>query len=254
MEVSFFNEAQNVWKNIMRNTVATDKAVDLKLYKKILDLFHVGRYYYYFVDWQKMEIIYISPEIETILGHPAALVDAPFFMSLIHPDDQPVYLNHEAAVVDFLQQLPTDKVVKYKMSYDFRIKTANGDYIRVLQQAIALQCDENNNLLLTLGVHTDISHLKKNNTSVLSYLGLEGEPSYIDVSAKKLYKPANSLFTEREKEIIHFLLKGEQSGEIAEKLNISKYTVDTHRKNILLKANTRTTLELAIKVISEGLL
>ncbi|MHA3787350.1 LuxR C-terminal-related transcriptional regulator [Flavobacterium hauense] len=254
MKPAIFNEAQKVWKNIMSNGPINNTAIDLELHKKILDLFHVGRYYYYIVDWHKMELAYLSPEIKDILGYPAEDFDAPFLMSLIHPDDQSIYLNNEAAVVDFLQQLPNEKMLKYKMSYDYRIRKSNGEYLRILQQAIALQVDEHNNLLFTLGVHTDISHLKKNNTSVLSFLGIYGEPSYIDVKAAKIYRPTPELFTKREKEIISYVLKGYQSNEIAEILFISKYTVDSHRKNVLNKTNTKNTLEFAIKVISEGLI
>jgi DNA-binding CsgD family transcriptional regulator len=254
MKPAIFNEAQKVWKNIMSDGSIANTSIDLELHKKILDLFHVGRYYYYIVDWHKMELAYLSPEIEDILGYPGDDFDASFLMSLIHPDDHPTYLNNEAAVVDFLQQLPNDKMLKYKMSYDYRIRTSNGNYIRILQQAIALQVDENNNLLFTLGVHTDISHLKKNNASVLSFLGIDGEPSYIDVKATKIYKPTPELFTKREKEIISYVLKGYQSNEIAEILFISKYTVDSHRKNVLNKTNTKNTLEFAIKAISEGLI
>ena len=253
MDISFFNQAQNVWSSIMRNS-DYPMQIDLQLHKKMLDLFHVGSYYYYFVDWQKLQLIYVSPEIETILGYPSETVDATTLISLIHPDDQHIYLNHEAAVVDFIRQLPTEKVLKYKMSYDFRVRTSKGDYVRILQQAIALQCDDNNNLLLTLGVHTDISHLKKSTKSVLSFLGLDGEPSYIDVNVKSVYKPSKEIFTKREKEIINCIINGDLSNEIAKKLFISKHTVDSHRKNILSKTHTKNTLELAIKVINEGLL
>lgn len=254
METVIFTEAQKVWKNIMTETPVAVNSINIELHKKILDLFHVGRYYYYIVDWYKMELAYLSPEIKDILGYSPDDFDAAFLMSLIHPDDHSTYLNNEAAVVDFLQQLPNEKMLKYKMSYDYRIRKSNGEYLRILQQAIALQVDNNNNLLFTLGIHTDITHFKKNHTSVLSFLGIDGEPSYIDIKATKIYKPTPDLFTKREKEIISYVLKGYQSNEIAEILFISKYTVDSHRKNILTKTNTKNTLEFAIKVISEGLI
>jgi DNA-binding CsgD family transcriptional regulator len=42
-------------------------------------------------------------------------------------------------------------------------------------------------------------------------------------------------FTRREEEIIKFLNAGFSSQEIADKLFISKNTVDTHRRNLLRK-------------------
>lgn len=52
------------------------------------------------------------------------------------------------------------------------------------------------------------------------------------------------LLTDREIEIITFLLEGKSSKEIAEELFISKHTVDTHRRNILGKMQINSTREL----------
>ncbi|GAB4299567.1 MAG: hypothetical protein Kow0098_26200 [Ignavibacteriaceae bacterium] len=54
--------------------------------------------------------------------------------------------------------------------------------------------------------------------------------------------------TDREIEIIELLLQGNSSQQIAEKLFISKHTVDTHRRNILEKTGAQNTTEL-FKVI-----
>ena len=45
------------------------------------------------------------------------------------------------------------------------------------------------------------------------------------------------ILSSREKQILHLVGEGKSSQEIAEILNISKLTVDTHRKNILKKLN-----------------
>ena len=50
--------------------------------------------------------------------------------------------------------------------------------------------------------------------------------------------------SEREKEILRFIVNGYTSKEIAEKLNLSKLTVDTHRKNIQHKLDVSNMAEL----------
>lgn len=50
--------------------------------------------------------------------------------------------------------------------------------------------------------------------------------------------------TKREKEILKLLAYGLTSKEIAYKLNISKLTADTHRRNLLSKVNCKTFAEL----------
>ena len=51
--------------------------------------------------------------------------------------------------------------------------------------------------------------------------------------------------TTRELELLSMLAEGLQSWEIAERLSISKATVDHHRQNILAKLGKRSTTELA---------
>lgn len=54
----------------------------------------------------------------------------------------------------------------------------------------------------------------------------------------------SSKLTPREEEIIRLICREYSTPEIAEKLCISPYTVDTHRKNILKKTNTKTLVGL----------
>ena len=60
---------------------------------------------------------------------------------------------------------------------------------------------------------------------------------------KKIEKEVNPL-TERELEILILIVQELTSEEIAEKLFISRRTVDTHRKHILQKTNSKTIVSL----------
>lgn len=56
--------------------------------------------------------------------------------------------------------------------------------------------------------------------------------------------PLFECLSDREKEVLNFLLKGQTSKEIASNLFISKSTIDTHRRNILDKTGIKSTAEL----------
>ena len=58
--------------------------------------------------------------------------------------------------------------------------------------------------------------------------------------------------SKRELEILQHLLHGRTSSQIAHSLSISKATVDTHRKNMLKKTNSKSTAELAVRSIKEN--
>lgn len=64
----------------------------------------------------------------------------------------------------------------------------------------------------------------------------------------------NEMFiTPREREILTLIIKEYNSRQIAEKLFISENTVESHRKNIMRKTNTRTSIGLVTYAIERGL-
>ncbi|MBT3206737.1 MAG: response regulator transcription factor [Bacteroidetes bacterium] len=59
--------------------------------------------------------------------------------------------------------------------------------------------------------------------------------------------------TERETEVVEYLLQGLSSKEIGEKLYMSKHTVDSHRRNILSKTDVKNTNELIVLLTTKEL-
>ena len=60
--------------------------------------------------------------------------------------------------------------------------------------------------------------------------------------------------TEREKEILLLICKGLTNNEIADRLVLSKRTIDKHRENLLLKTQSKNTANLVIYAIKNGFL
>jgi DNA-binding NarL/FixJ family response regulator len=61
-------------------------------------------------------------------------------------------------------------------------------------------------------------------------------------------------FSKRELEVIEALCEGLTTAEIAEKLFISPRTVETHKQNLLEKTESRSSVELALYAIKNGLI
>ncbi len=70
---------------------------------------------------------------------------------------------------------------------------------------------------------------------------------------QKAIEKNTAVLTSREIEIVKLIMEEFSSEEIAEKLFISKRTVDTHRKNIIQKTNTRTLVGLIKFAIENSL-
>ncbi len=75
--------------------------------------------------------------------------------------------------------------------------------------------------------------------------------NYLNTERKTVDVPRLS---SREKEVLKLIIDGYTSKQIAEKLLISKSTVDTHRRNIQDKTGTKTPAELAAYAVTMGLL
>jgi DNA-binding NarL/FixJ family response regulator len=67
-------------------------------------------------------------------------------------------------------------------------------------------------------------------------------------------KNQNEQLTERETDVLKWLAKGLSNKEIADKLNVSIHTVNTHRKNIMDKTSIRSLAGLTVYAVSKGII
>jgi DNA-binding CsgD family transcriptional regulator len=248
----FTGTATKIWKQAASESNTELLKVELDIYKQLLNFFQVGDYYYYILNFQTQSLDLISKEVESVLGYTPEEATVEFLMSKVHPDDRAYFLAFEQNTSDFFEKLEPEKKMKYKVRCDFRFQKKNGDYVRLLQQVVVIQADEDGGIFRTLGIHTDITHLKPEGGPTMSIIGLDGEPSYINIGNKNVYIETEEVLSKREKEVLRLLIEGKLSKEICSILNISKQTVDNHRKNMLNKTGLKTTGELIGKAIKNG--
>lgn len=74
-----------------------------------------------------------------------------------------------------------------------------------------------------------------------------------NLAAKKKITKSDDL-SEREAEILLYICNGYSNKEIADKLFISKRTVDKHRENLLFKTRSKNTAGLVMYAIQSGIL
>jgi DNA-binding CsgD family transcriptional regulator len=251
------NEPFNLEFNRIMKGLSNESAPSLlqheqDFYKKLLNFFLIGDSYYFILNHQSFEIEFISSEVEDVLGYPTYEFNLQFMNGIIHADDRPWFLAFGSSILDFFSKLSVEKLMKYKVKYDIRFRKLNGDFVRMLYQGILLEHDENGRFLRTLSILTDITYLKQEGSPELSFIGMNGEPSYHNVASNNIYVETKEDLTRREKEVLKLLINGKLSKEISNILNISKQTVDTHRKNMIHKKNLNNTGELIGKAIRHG--
>lgn len=77
---------------------------------------------------------------------------------------------------------------------------------------------------------------------------------YVRVLKQKGEVDTYELLTDREREILQLLAEGKANKEVASLLNISPYTVETHRKHILEKLNLHNPAELILYAVRKGII
>lgn len=76
---------------------------------------------------------------------------------------------------------------------------------------------------------------------------------YSQIEKEKKQKENTSILSNREREILSLIVKEYTSEQIADKLFISKKTVDNHRTNILEKTGCRSTIGLVKYALKNGI-
>lgn len=253
-QTEYYLTARKFWKTVTDSDVSSSSSqlqLQLEAHKRLFSVFQAGNYYYIIFNMYKSELDFVDPNISSVLGYEPDEVTIAFFMDKIHPEDKPYFLNFEYHVVEFFKALPYERVCKYKVQYDIRIRAKDNRYIRLLHQAVQIDYDEKN-YYRTLSLHTDITHIKQDGAPCFSLIGLDNEPSYYNIQDANVITQSFDPFTKREREILKCIVEGKSSKEIADEFFISLHTVNAHRKNMLSKAAVKTPVELVRIAIREA--
>ena len=213
-----------------------------------------GPFCYYVVDFFNMGLSNVSPSIEELTGFDPDTVTFTDILTAIHPEDVDFVVKAEAFLTRFFNEtIGREKLLTYKISYNFRGRLKDGNYVMFNHQALMLSLDEAGGYGKSLNIHTRIDHLSSHNTYKVSLIGLNGEPSFMGIGLEDSPQQAEP-FSKRETDVIRLLAEGLSSKTIADRLFISEQTVKTHRKNILEKTDCKNTTQLISACIRQGLI
>jgi|GEM_PF-175078 len=213
-----------------------------------------GPFYYYVIDFYDMSLSHVSTGIEDIHGFDPEVVTFNDVLETIHPDDVGFVADAESFLHKFFnERIAREKLLSYKMNYSFRSRMKDGEYALLNHQAILLSLDVDGRSGKSLNIHTRIDHLGNLNTRKISLIGLNGEPSYMNMTMEDTARPL-PYFSKREKQILKLIAEGFSSNQISEKLFIATMTVKKHRQNILEKTDCKNIAQLINECARQGLI
>lgn len=195
--------------------------------------------YHYIFNCANNTIDYVSDTFEFVTGRKKSRFSISTFLDMIHPDDIEHYFLCEERSQQFSNSLSFGEHFRYRMDYAYRIQKQDGSYMTIRQQRQAIDINAQGHLTKTCIMHQKIQEVP----------GLPVNDYYVFDKVKNELVDTNNVFnlTKREQHIFDLIRDGLSSNEIADKLNLSRHTVDTHRKNILKRTNTKNFFALQMK-------
>jgi len=80
------------------------------------------------------------------------------------------------------------------------------------------------------------------------------QEDYVQALERRDSADSYELLTDREREILQLIAEGKTNKEIANSLNVSVYTVDTHRGHILQKLSLHSVPEVILYAVRKGII
>ena len=202
-------------------------------------------------DMLRMKTLFVSQGCKKMLGVQPEDLTSYHLKEATHPDD---LTRSELGLVKLFKtahELFVAKKGEMVISSNFRMRTPGGNYINHLVQAYLFYSLLPAETVYMIHLNTDISWFKKMKHGYHYYVG--NDLSYFRYPDEELLMTGN-IFSNREFEIINLIHQGLDSQQIANKLFLSKHTVNKHRKNILDKTGKPHISELIYDLHERGLL
>jgi len=204
-------------------------------------VFDVGQMKFLFTSKRIFQMIDIKPE-EINPGH---------YTQLVHPNDEERLGQARSRVFKMEKEIFKAQTGSALTSYNLRMRNAAGVYNNLFVQDYMFYSPMPYKAVFLIQVVTNIERFKMKKNCFHHYVG--NDLSLFRFPDEQLLKICPGL-SEREMEIIKLIEKGLSSKQIAEKLFLSVFTVNTHRANILEKSGKATISDVIYALKEEGLL
>ena len=214
------------------------------------------------IDYTKRRHVGISGPLKEMIGYvPRDLMDngLDFVIDIFQKDDFKVYNESIfTRIVEKLKETPQQQQDELLFSFNYRMKSPGGKWLHLYQQTCYVTDPVTKLPLYNIGMVTDISPLKKNNSMVFSVDKKNNGAGFLhakNILTEYFYPDeAESQLSKREREVLAWLAEGFSSKQIANKFYLSESTIVNHRKNMLKKTNTKNIAELVRYAINKGII
>lgn len=207
---------------------------------------------FFFVgDVIQMKILFTSKGSCKMIGVENENITPYHFFDATHPEDIHRHSLGRTQLFKMAQEIFIAQNGSALVSSNFRILCTDGKYKCLLFQCYMFYSETPTKTVYVIQVHTNVDWCEKIKKANHYYAG--NDLSYFQYPDEKLLR-IGCIYTKREFEIIKLIGSGLSSEQIAEKLFVSSYTINSHRANILKKSTKTSISELIYELREQGML
>jgi DNA-binding CsgD family transcriptional regulator len=221
------------------------------LIQALEEMMKIDNQFFIIFDHINMKIEFTSNRSLEMLGIKPDDLTPYHFKEATHPDD---LQRHELGIAKLFKtahELYVAKKGDMLISTNFRFRNITGNYSNQLVQCYLFYATAPYETVYMLHISTDIDWYKNLRNRFHYYVG--NDLSNFRYPDEELLQKGHS-FTDREFEIIKLIQLGLNSEQIAKKLFVSTFTINTHRRNILDKTGKAHISDLIYDLKELGLL
>ncbi|EAZ83093.1 LuxR C-terminal-related transcriptional regulator [Algoriphagus machipongonensis] len=233
--------AKSESNNFCRQNQNPDNLLDIKSYLK--KSYHTCL----LIDHSTMDFLFAINERGYFKNNPDEIVRLGLnaALELIHPDDLPRQSQIFSDYLKIYNSIPMHERKSFTFCNEFRCRGKDDKYRWLLQSVNFISTNEKGAPTLSFSSYTDITAMKIGDCMNL-YVGKYDSLGEYKIRNTCKYPLKNDLrmLSSKEIKILKMISEGMLSKHIAEKLNLSFHTINTHRRNMLKKTKCNTSSEM----------
>lgn len=206
---------------------------------------------FYIADLLLMDLQFISKGVYRMFGIKPEKVSLGFFLTTTHPDDVRRHHLARTKLLNRAQEFYMEKHGTRIISSNFRAEKPEGGIANYLYQGYLFYSKIPYESVFLILVITDISGFEKIHKGFHFYSG--NHRRFFRFPDDELLM-SGMIFSHNEYRIIELIEEGLSSKDIAQKLYRSIHTINTHRRNILLKSGKSAIIDVIRELKEKGAL
>jgi len=247
MNYNLFKEFIQTYSHSGYKGINRDDALMLEL-EKVMEN---NNQFFFIADIIHLQILFTSNRSAQMMGTEPDKVSPERFFEIRHPDEADKHILVRGKIFKAAHDLYYYGKGEMLLSTCSRIRNFEGKFTPLLSQIYFFYTEVPTKTVYMLEVQTVVNKYPKKLWANHHYFG--NDMSYFRFPDENLLKTGN-MFTDRQFEIIKLVAAGLSSEQIAKKLFLSNYTINTHRANILKKSGKAYISELIHDLQDQGLI